>query len=126
MRRDILYCGSIHHTKESLTMNPVEPHEMELLHTDESGMEEWHCSICGRRFLMSWPPAYLKTVLVPGDIYATHLGGKGGLRMGTPSIMDVETYLPEPEQPAERAPEPRLEDDLLDPWRRAINQLDTE
>jgi hypothetical protein len=99
-------------------MDSADEHEMELLRTDESGREEWHCPTCGRRFLMSWPPAYTKTVLVPGDVYATHLGGKGGLRMSTPAVTGVDDYISEPES--------QLDDDLLAPWRRAIDQIDSE
>lgn len=105
-------------------MDPHEPHQMELLRTDETGAEEWHCPTCGRRFLMRWPPAYEKTVLVPGDVYATHTGAKGGLRMGAPDLLDAETYLPAPEPPAAPAPAPQLDDDLLAPWRRAIDRID--
>ncbi len=32
--------------------------------------------------MMQWPPQYRKIVLDPGDEYALHSGGKGGLRMG--------------------------------------------
>jgi hypothetical protein len=96
-------------------INAAEEHEMELLRTDADGTEEWHCPTCGRRFLMRWPPAYAKTVLVPGDVHAQHLGGKGGLRMGA-SAISVD----------ERSVEPHLDDDLLAPWRRAIDQIDQE
>jgi hypothetical protein len=45
---------------------------------------------------MTWPPQYSKKVLVYGDEYAIHLGGKGGLRMDAPTVLDVDTYLPDP------------------------------
>lgn len=61
-------------------------HEMQLEKTHASGVEEWHCPQCGRRFLLSWPPAYQKVVLEPGDEYATHSGGKGGLQMGLSQV----------------------------------------
>jgi hypothetical protein len=57
-------------------------HEMVLEKIHESGAEEWFCPTCGRRFLMQWPPAYKKIILEPGDDYAAHSGGKGGLIMG--------------------------------------------
>jgi hypothetical protein len=60
-------------------MNNTEKHEMRLEKTHTSGAEEWYCPECGRRFLMQWPPAYKKIVLEPGDDYALHVGGKGGL-----------------------------------------------
>lgn len=77
-------------------LNELERHEMKLLSVDEAGREEWHCSACGRHFLMSWPPEYSKTILVPGDEYVIHSGGKGGLRMGSPAILDADAYLPNP------------------------------
>jgi len=61
-------------------------HDMILERTHESGAEEWYCPICGRRFLMQWPPNYQKIILEPGDEYAIHSGGKGGLSMGTPQL----------------------------------------
>ncbi len=57
-------------------------HEMVLTGHTESGAEEWHCPLCGRRTILRWPPHYERVVLVPGDETATHVGGKGGLRMG--------------------------------------------
>jgi hypothetical protein len=64
-------------------VNEVQPqqHEMVLEKTHESGAEEWYCPTCGRRFIMSWPPKYKKIVLDPGDEYALHSGGKGGVNM---------------------------------------------
>jgi hypothetical protein len=63
-----------------------ERHEMEMIAKHESGAEEWLCPVCGRRFLMQWPPAYKKIVLEAGDEYASHSCSKGGLRIGSPSI----------------------------------------
>jgi hypothetical protein len=60
-------------------------HEMVLERTHESGAEEWYCPVCGRRFLMQWPPNYKKIIIEPGDEYAIHSGGKGGL----PGIMKL-------------------------------------
>lgn len=63
-------------------MNGQQRHEMLLGITHPSGAEEWYCPACGRRLLLSWPPAYKKIVLDPGDELASHSGGKGGLRVG--------------------------------------------
>ena len=63
-----------------------EQHEMQLETTHPSGAEEWACPICGRRFLMQWPPAYKKVILEAGDLSVVHSGGKGGLRMGAVEI----------------------------------------
>lgn len=57
-------------------------HQLILKSTAPTGVEEWYCPTCGRRFLMQWPPDYKKIVLEPGDEYAIHSGGKGGLFMG--------------------------------------------
>jgi hypothetical protein len=42
-------------------------HEMILEKTHLSGVEEWSCPDCGRRFLVQWPPAYKMIVLEQGD-----------------------------------------------------------
>jgi len=65
-------------------------HEMQLEKAHPSGAEEWYCPTCGRRFLMQWPPDYRKIILEPGDEYAMHSGGKGGLRMELPQIIEAE------------------------------------
>lgn len=67
-------------------MTNSEHHEMRLETTHSTGTEEWVCPICGRRFLMRWPPNYEKIILEAGDEYATHSGGKGGLRMQPPQV----------------------------------------
>lgn len=56
-------------------------HQMMLQSTDRAGVEKWHCPTCGRTILLSWSPRYSRTVIVAGDEYAIHSGGKGGLRM---------------------------------------------
>lgn len=63
-------------------MSDQPKHTMRLEKTHESGAQEWYCPTCGRRFLMTWPPNYHKVVLEPGDEYAVHTGGTGGLTMG--------------------------------------------
>ncbi len=42
-------------------------HEMTLQETHISGVEEWYCPDCGRRFLVQWPPAYKMIILEQGD-----------------------------------------------------------
>lgn len=64
-------------------------HEMVLEKTHLSGTDEWYCPTCGRRFLLSWPPEYQKTILDIGDELAIHSGGKGGLSMGPPQIAEA-------------------------------------
>jgi hypothetical protein len=59
------------------------PHEMVHDGTDTTGMEEWHCPVCGRHFIMRWPPDYERLVLAEGE-NVTHIGTKGevGFRSG--------------------------------------------
>jgi hypothetical protein len=45
--------------------------------TDASGMEEWRCPVCGRHFVVRWPPDYQRLVLAEGDPNASHVGTKG-------------------------------------------------
>ena len=54
------------------------PHEMVHEGTDASGMEEWRCPVCGRHFIVRWPPDYERLVLAEGDAKATHVGTKEG------------------------------------------------
>ncbi|TYK45059.1 hypothetical protein [Actinomadura decatromicini] len=57
-------------------------HEMRMVRTEESGLEEWACPTCGRRMLLRWPPHYEKRIVEPGDARAGHVGsaapGPGG------------------------------------------------
>src|SRR5687768_6390964 len=57
-------------------------HEMILEKTHTSGVEEWYCPTCGRRFLVQWPPAYKMIVVEPGDRDTRHSLTKGNLRIG--------------------------------------------
>ena len=47
-------------------------HEMILEKTHISGVEEWYCPTCGRRFLVQWPPAYKMIILEAGDKDTRH------------------------------------------------------
>ena len=80
-------------------MEMSQQHHMQLETTHPSGDEEWFCPACGRRFLMHWPPEYRKTVLEPGDEFAVHSGGKGGLQVNAPQVMDTDTLGHTEEQP---------------------------
>jgi hypothetical protein len=96
-----------------LTNGPsIQPqqHEMQLKETHASGVEEWYCPQCGRRFLLSWPPTYEKVVLDVGDEYAVHSGGKGGLHMGIPQVSDSD--------------EPILSDELRAALEEALADVD--
>ena len=41
--------------------------------------QEWWCPQCGRRLLMSFPPAYRRVVLEIGDVWTPHAAGSGGV-----------------------------------------------
>ncbi len=87
-------------------------HQMELATTLPTGEEEWFCPTCGRRFLMQWAPAYKKVILAPGDEYAIHRGGKGGVQIGPPTI--------------DQSKEPRLSDELRAALEDALNKADLD
>ena len=57
------------------------PHEMTRTRTLERGVEEWSCTQCSRRLRLRRPPAFEKIVLDPGDEWAAHVGGAGGLEV---------------------------------------------
>ena len=76
-------------------MNEQQRHEMVLEIAHPSGAEEWNCRTCGRRLLISWEPAFKKTVLEAGDEFSIHSGGKGGLTMSAVEVGDPqESVLP--------------------------------
>jgi hypothetical protein len=58
-------------------MGAPPPHEMVHQGTDASGMEEWRCLVCGRHFVVRWPPDFERLVLAEGDGDAVHVGAKG-------------------------------------------------
>ncbi len=58
-------------------MRATPPHEMVHQGTDATGMEEWRCPVCGRHFMVRWPPNYERLVLAEGDGNASHVGRKG-------------------------------------------------
>jgi hypothetical protein len=87
-------------------------HEMILDKTYPTGAEEWFCPTCGRRFVIQWPPKYMRIILSGGDEYAAHSGGKGGLKVGGARI-----------QPSEESASPAEEDLPLHHWQ---SWLDSE
>jgi hypothetical protein len=58
-------------------MRASPPHEMVHEGTDATGMEEWRCPVCGRHFVVRWPPDFERLVLAEGDENASHVGTKG-------------------------------------------------
>jgi hypothetical protein len=88
-------------------MRAAPPHEMVHEGTDASGMEEWRCPVCGRHFIVRWPPDYERLVLAEGDENATHVGTKG--EVGLSGIQVT---------PSTGEPAPGDEDD----WRRWLRE----
>jgi hypothetical protein len=65
-------------------------HEMVLEKMHASGLEEWHCPTCGRRFLVQWPPAYKTIILEPGDRDTRHSLVPGGAHRGPVQVAEAE------------------------------------
>ena len=68
-----------------------ECHEMILEKTHISGVEEWYCPTCGRRFLVQWPPAYKMIILEAGDKDTRHNVSKASSRIGSLPVTKLET-----------------------------------
>ena len=85
-------------------------HTMIVDRTHGSGADEWYCPTCGRRLILQWPPNFKVIVLDPGDEYAAHSGGKGGLSIGSPQILNQEQVSAEDE--------PDAFDPNLTPWKK--------
>jgi hypothetical protein len=96
----------------TINFQPQQHHQMHLEKSHPSGAEEWHCSTCGRRFLMQYPPKYKKIVLEAGDEYAAHSGGKGGLQMGPIQFSQDEDH--------------ELSDELRDALNDALSDIDLD
>ena len=106
-------------------MRAPPPHEMVHEGTDASGMEEWRCPVCGRHFIVRWPPDYERLVLAEGDPKAIHVGTKegevgfGGIGIApaagtTPAAGALPSADPDPAAPDPAAAGPGDED----AWRR--------
>src|SRR5687767_1897792 len=65
-------------------------HEMILEKTHISGVEEWFCPICGRRFLVQWPPAYKMIIVEPGDKDTRHNVSRANSHTGTRQVTQLE------------------------------------
>jgi hypothetical protein len=66
-------------------------HEMILEKTHISGVEEWSCPTCGRRFLVQWPPAYKMIILEAGDKDTRHNVSRANSRIGSLPVTKLET-----------------------------------
>lgn len=65
-------------------------HEMFLERIHLSGVEEWSCPECERRFLVQWPPAYKLIILEAGDQDIRHNLSRANYRIGPLSITQTE------------------------------------
>ena len=63
-------------------------HQMELETTFPSGVQEWFCPICTRRFILRPPPKFKIIVLNSGDEQASHMGTTRGLSISQPEMND--------------------------------------
>lgn len=65
-------------------------HEMILEKTHISGVEEWYCPTCGRRFLVQWPPAYKMIIIEAGDKDIRHNVSRSNSRIGPRQVRQFE------------------------------------
>jgi hypothetical protein len=86
-------------------------HEMVFEKTHISGVEEWYCPSCGRRFLVQWPPAYKMIVLEPGEKDTRHNLSKVNLRTGASQAAQVKEVEP-------------IEEFRLLPWLKWMEAVD--
>ena len=86
-------------------------HEMVLDRTHISGVEEWYCPTCGRRFLVQWPPAYKMIILEPGEQDTRHNVSKVNSRIG-------------PLQVAQNKETDFIEESRLIPWLKWMEKVD--
>jgi hypothetical protein len=105
-------------------MRAAPPHEMVHVGTDAAGMEEWRCPVCGRHFVVRWPPNYERLVLAEGDADAAHVGTREG-KVGFSGIGFARAADPAPATggtpaagsgPATSEPTPATDGE--DAWRR--------
>lgn len=92
---------------------PQGRHIMQLARKHDSGAEEWYCPVCGRRFLLTWPPQFKRIILEPGDSDAIHTGGSAEVPSHT-----VDTLIADPQVEGE--------DFYLDIWRDWFDRVDFE
>jgi hypothetical protein len=86
-------------------------HEMILEKIHDSGVEEWYCPDCGRRFLVEWPPAYKMVILQQGDKDTRHNVSKANSVIGSfPIVKAKETD--------------HIEEFRLIPWLQWMEKVD--
>ncbi len=91
-------------------MDSANRHTMVLEHTHPTGVEEWACPTCGRRFIAQWEPTLKRLILNPGDDGAIHAGGN----------LQIETQF----HPAPDAEDFAADTELDSLWNDWLNTLD--
>jgi hypothetical protein len=86
-------------------------HEMILERIHISGLEEWSCPACGRRFLVQWPPAYKMIVLEAGDKDTRHNVSRSNSRIG-------------PQLPTQLQANDLIDEFRLIPWIKWMEKVD--
>lgn len=115
-------------------MDSGNQHQMVVVQQHKDGSQEWLCPICGRHFIMQWPPNYKRVVLEAGDENAVHTGGSSGAGSGASSgasnsvLMGSVEYgekgLAEPESTGEVYDPNSLNDPYLAPFERFMRASD--
>lgn len=85
-------------------------HQMQLARIHPSGVQEWFCPSCTRRFIMQLQPGFNIVDLEVGDGFVSHTGSTGDIRIGLPQIRAGE--------------EPVLPEDLLSALEEALKDVD--
>ncbi|RPJ18696.1 MAG: hypothetical protein EHM33_31585 [Chloroflexi bacterium] len=86
-------------------------HEMILEKTHISGVEEWYCPTCGRRFMVQWPPAYKMVIVEPGEKDIRHNVSKANSRIGPRQVTQTEETEP-------------IDEFRLIPWLKWMEKVD--
>lgn len=101
-------------------MDTGNQHQMVVVKENQDGSQEWLCPVCGRHFIMQWPPNYKRIILEAGDENAVHTGGSTGLGMS--SVEHSGEWLPEPESAEEIYDPESLSDPYLAPYERFMRE----
>jgi hypothetical protein len=77
---------------QMIRQNPVGSDQTDAEHAGEE--QQWWCPECGRRLLLTFPPAYRRVVLEVGDVWTPHVGGSGGITVSpiTPTAERPQTW----------------------------------
>ena len=99
-------------------------HEMVICATYPTGAQEWYCPVCGRRYVLQWPPSYSKIVLEVGDEMAVHVGGTGSQSTTQDEPADKPEIPPDDLWQESSEFEGNLNDPYLSPFSDWLDGLD--